>query len=83
MSARAPLADLGNALDRLAHGLSGCAELDGTSPGQFQSHLLPILAALGEVAEKARVALEPALLAETRRADAARAYHANAQAGEG
>lgn len=77
-----PLADLHTALSRLADGLGGASDLEGTSPEYFQRRLLPILAALGEAAQAASVALEPALKDETYRAIAADVYRANVQAGE-
>lgn len=77
-----PFANLDTALARLANELGGVSDLEGTSPEYFQRRLLPILAAIGDMAQAASVALEPALRDETYRAIAADVYRANAQAGE-
>lgn len=77
-----PFADLRTSLDRLEQELSRTDGLEGTSPGYIYVRLLPILASLAEVVKASREALEPALLEETHRANAADFYRANVPAGE-
>jgi hypothetical protein len=83
MSARAyPLADLHEALARLERQTAGAGCLEGTSPRYFQEALLPMLAALGEVAKAARVAIEPAMVEESHRVIAANYWRSHYSAGE-
>lgn len=83
MNARAyTMADLAEALDRLERETAGADHLEGTSARYFQERLHPILAALGEVAKAARVAIEPAVAEESHRAIAAVYWRSHYSAGE-
>lgn len=77
-----PLADLHTALANLSDELRGASDLEGTSPAYFQSRLLPMLAALGDVTRAASVAFDPALVEETHRANASDICRTYAQAGD-
>jgi len=77
-----PFAELHTALARLADELRGASDLEGTSLAYFQSRVLPILTALGDVTRTASVALEPAMLEAAHRETAADICRTYVQAGE-
>lgn len=71
MNCPAPIAKLGDSLDRLALELSTVSELEGTTAEYFQSRMLPILLTLADVVKAARAAVEPEMANEALRANSA------------